>query len=108
MRPRSVLSACEYRPAIAATNSSRAAMLIRLIPDPADEHRSGANQMRQWLSFQEHSRRGNASSHPDRRATIIPIFLREIDSFLALAPAERAKPTPLFFIFHLLGESRAD
>src|SRR5205085_10280223 len=60
MRPRSVLSACEYRPAIAATNSSRAAMLIRLIPDPADEHRSGANQMRQWLSFQEHSRRGNA------------------------------------------------
>src|SRR5438309_12092927 len=69
MRPRSVLSACEYRPAIAATNSSRAAMLIRLIPDPADEHRSGANQMRQWLSFQEHSRRGNASSHPDRRAT---------------------------------------
>src|SRR5437588_5893073 len=70
MRPRSVLSACEYRPAIAATNSSRAAMLIRLIPDPADEHRSGANQMRQWLSFQEHSRRGNASSHPDRRATL--------------------------------------
>src|SRR3977135_3453588 len=42
MRPRSVLSACEYRPAIAATNSSRAAMLIRLIPDPADEHRPGA------------------------------------------------------------------
>src|SRR5947199_345718 len=26
-------------------------MLIRLIADPADEHRSGANQMRQWLSF---------------------------------------------------------
>src|SRR5881275_253039 len=51
MRPRSVLSACEYRPAIAATNSSRAAMLIRLIADPADEHRSGANQMRQWFSF---------------------------------------------------------
>jgi hypothetical protein len=35
-------------------------MLIRLILDPADEHRSGANQMRQWLSFREHSRRGNA------------------------------------------------
>src|SRR5271169_5056177 len=35
-------------------------MLIRLILDPTDEHRSGANQMRQWLSFQEHSRRGNA------------------------------------------------
>jgi hypothetical protein len=28
-------------------------MLIRLIADPADEHWSGANQMRQWLSFPE-------------------------------------------------------
>jgi len=37
-------------------------MLIRLILDPADEHRSGANQMRQWLSFREHSRRGNAKA----------------------------------------------
>jgi hypothetical protein len=45
-------------------------MLIRLILDPADEHRSGANQIRQWLTFQEHSRRGNAASHPDRRATL--------------------------------------
>jgi hypothetical protein len=35
-------------------------MLIRLILDPDDEHRSGANQMRQWFSFQEHSKRGNA------------------------------------------------
>ena len=58
--PRSVLSAREYRSAIAAANSSRVAMLIRLILDPADEHRPGANQMRQWLSFREHSRRGNA------------------------------------------------
>src|SRR5271169_4488016 len=62
----------EYRPAIAATSSSRAATLIRLILDPADEHRSGANQMRQWLSFREHSRRGNAASHPDRRAALQP------------------------------------
>src|SRR6266851_1336312 len=75
MRPRSIRSACEYRPDIAATNSSRTAMLIRLILDPADEHRSGANQMRQWLSFQEHSRRGNASSHPDRRATSFGWYL---------------------------------
>jgi hypothetical protein len=43
-------------------------MLIRLILDPANELRSGANQMRQWLSFREHSRRGNAALHPDRRA----------------------------------------
>ena len=34
--------------------------LIRLILDPADEHQSRANQMRQWFSFQKHSRRGNA------------------------------------------------
>src|SRR5215469_17888012 len=60
MRPRSTRSPCAYRPAIAATNSSRAAMLIRLIISPADEYRSGANQMRQHLSFREHFRRGNA------------------------------------------------
>src|SRR5437660_1172830 len=35
-------------------------MLIRLIISPADEHRSGANQMRQHLSFREHFTRGNA------------------------------------------------
>jgi hypothetical protein len=35
-------------------------MLIRLILDPADKDRPGANQMRQSISFQEHSRRGNA------------------------------------------------
>src|SRR6266404_7560190 len=43
-------------------------MLICLILGPADEHRSGANQMRQYLSFREHFRRGNAVSHPVRRA----------------------------------------
>jgi uncharacterized protein len=42
----------------------------------------------------------------EQRAEIVPVFLREVDSFLALAPAERVKPTPLFFIFHLLGEWR--
>jgi hypothetical protein len=42
----------------------------------------------------------------EQRATIVPVFLREIDSFLALAPAEQGKRTPLFFIFHLLGEWR--
>jgi hypothetical protein len=41
-----------------------------------------------------------------QRAEMVPVFLREIDSYLALAPAERAMPTPLFFIFHLLGEWR--
>jgi len=34
MRPRSIPSAREYRSAIAATSSSRVAMLIRLILDP--------------------------------------------------------------------------
>jgi hypothetical protein len=46
-------------------------MLIRLILDPAEKDRSGANQMRQWFSFGQHSRRGNAPSHLDRRATVI-------------------------------------
>lgn len=41
-----------------------------------------------------------------RRVEMVPAFLDEIDSYLALAPADRARPTPLFFIFHLLGEWR--
>jgi hypothetical protein len=39
----------------------------------------------------------------EQRAEIVPVFLREIDSYLALTPAERAEPTPLFFIFHFSG-----
>jgi Protein of unknown function (DUF1186)/SEC-C motif len=41
-----------------------------------------------------------------RRGEMVPLFLDEIENYLALEPAARAKPTPLFFIFHLLGEWR--
>jgi hypothetical protein len=41
-----------------------------------------------------------------QRAEMVPLFVQEIEAFLALEPAARAKPTPLFFIFHLLGEWR--
>jgi hypothetical protein len=41
-----------------------------------------------------------------QRAEMLPLFLNEIETYLALEPAARAKPTPLFFIFHLLGEWR--
>jgi Protein of unknown function (DUF1186)/SEC-C motif len=41
-----------------------------------------------------------------RRVEMFPLFVQEIETYLALEPAARAKPTPLFFIFHLLGEWR--
>ena len=41
-----------------------------------------------------------------QRAEMVPLFVQEIETFLALDPEARAKPTPLFFIFHLLGEWR--
>src|SRR6202047_1350277 len=41
-----------------------------------------------------------------QRAEMVPLFVQEIEAFLALELAARAKPTPLFFIFHLLGEWR--
>lgn len=41
-----------------------------------------------------------------QRVEMVPVFLKEIEDHLALEPAARAKPTPLFFIFHLLGEWR--
>jgi hypothetical protein len=37
---------------------------------------------------------------------MVPLFIQDIETFLALEPGARAKPTPLFFIFHLLGEWR--
>jgi hypothetical protein len=41
-----------------------------------------------------------------QRDEMLPLFVQEIGNYLALGPAARAKPTPLFFIFHLLGEWR--
>src|SRR3546814_876458 len=35
---------------------------------------------------------------------MVPLFLQEIKDFLATPPEERGEPSPLFFIFHLLGE----
>lgn len=39
-----------------------------------------------------------------RRAQMVPLFLAEIERYLAAEASERARETPLFFIFHLLGE----
>ena len=39
-----------------------------------------------------------------RRVEMLLLFLQEIETYLSLEPAARAKPTPLFFIFHLFGE----
>ena len=41
-----------------------------------------------------------------QRGEMVSLFLEEIETYLALEPAGRAMPTPLLFIFHLLGEWR--
>jgi len=41
-----------------------------------------------------------------QRVEMVPLFIKEIEDHLALELTARAKPTPLFFIFHLLGEWR--
>jgi hypothetical protein len=41
-----------------------------------------------------------------QRAEMLPLFLNVIETYLALESPARSKPTPLFFIFHLLGEWR--
>ena len=41
-----------------------------------------------------------------QRAEMLPKFLGVIEDYLGQEPAERANPTPLFFILHLLGEWR--
>jgi hypothetical protein len=39
-----------------------------------------------------------------QRVEMVPLFIKEIEDHLALELTARAKPTPFFFIFHLLGE----
>jgi hypothetical protein len=41
-----------------------------------------------------------------QRAEMVPRFLAAIEDYLSREPAVRIQPTPLFFIFHLLGEWR--
>jgi hypothetical protein len=41
-----------------------------------------------------------------QRVEMVPLFVQEIETYLALEPATRPKRTPLFFLFHLLGEWR--
>jgi hypothetical protein len=62
MRPRSARPLRAYRSPRTTTNSSRVAMLTRLIPTPAPEHRRGTNQVRQQVTIREHFRRRNATS----------------------------------------------
>jgi hypothetical protein len=55
------------------------------------------------------ARRRLPGFHPSgrlQRLQMVSLFIKEIDAYLALEPAVRAKQTPLFFIFHLLGEWR--
>jgi uncharacterized protein len=42
----------------------------------------------------------------NERVKMLSLFLNEIGAYFALEPVARAKQTPLFFIFHLLGEWR--
>ncbi len=42
----------------------------------------------------------------DRRREVVPVFLDAVERFLAADPAGREEPSPLFFIFHMLGDYR--
>ena len=58
------------------------------------------------LTFAEGLPREALKAASAQRGEMVSLFLEEIETYLALEPAGRAKPTPLFFIFHLLGEWR--
>ena len=38
----------------------------------------------------------------ERRSELIPVFIREIETYLAVDPKDRPDDHPLFFIFHTL------
>jgi len=58
------------------------------------------------LTYAEGLPRAALQAASAQRTEMLPLFLNEIETYLALEPAAREIPTPLFFIFHLLGEWR--
>jgi hypothetical protein len=50
--------------------------------------------------------RAALSAATERRAEVVPVFLQEIERYLAADAEGRKAPTPLFFAFHLLGQWR--
>jgi hypothetical protein len=40
------------------------------------------------------------------RASVVPAFLQAVERYVAASPEERAEPSPIFFIFHMLGSWR--
>ena len=58
------------------------------------------------LTYAERLPRKALKAASAQRDEMLPLFLQKIETYLALEAAARVTPTPLFFIFHLLGEWR--
>jgi len=63
-----------------------------------------ANKILHEFTHSDELPRAAIQAASERRNEMVPIFLGEIEKYLALDSDQRAKPTPFFFIFHLLGE----
>ena len=63
-----------------------------------------AGQILHELTYSEGLPKEALKAASAQRVEMLPLFVEEIETYLALEPAGRAKPTPLFFVFHLLGE----
>ena len=56
------------------------------------------------LTYAEGLPREALKAAAERQSEIAPILIRELEAYLASPAADRARPTPLFFIFHLFGD----
>ena len=65
-----------------------------------------AEEILRELTYSEGLSREALKAASAQRGETLPLFLNAIETYLALEAVARAKPTPLFFIFHLLGEWR--
>jgi uncharacterized protein len=65
-----------------------------------------AAEILRQLTHYERLPRAALQAASQQHAEMLPVFLSEIDRFLAADAERRAEPNPLFFIFHLLGEWR--
>jgi hypothetical protein len=65
-----------------------------------------ASEILHQLTHDETLPRAALAAASERRDEMVPLFIGEIEKFLAAGPERNAWMTPLFFAFHLLGEWR--
>jgi hypothetical protein len=73
---------------------------------PRGEGSMDASVILQELTYAEGLPKEALRAATELRAELTPLFLDEVEKYLAASSEDRDDPSPVFFIFYLLGEWR--